>query len=133
AVDASGDYLVGGGFAATIYDVNNNSVFNGGGTTDFFIAKFATQACQPLNSESFVETNIAIYPNPVQNILTVPVKENTKYQLYTITGVLVKEGSVTTAENTISISELSSGCYVLKLQSESNKIETVKVIKEYIN
>lgn len=130
AVDASGDYLVGGGFAATIYDVNNNSVFNGGGTTDFFIAKFATQACQPLSSESFVETNIAIYPNPVQNIFTVPVKENTKYQLYTITGVLVKEGSVNTAENTISISELSSGCYVLKLQSESNKIETVKVIKE---
>ena len=128
--DASGDYIVGGGFGGALYNVNNVATWNEGGDTDFFIAKFATQPCQPLSSESFEETNIAIYPNPVQNIFTVPVKENTKYQLYTITGVLVKEGSVTTAENTISISELSSGCYVLKLQSESNKIETVKVIKE---
>ncbi|MBP6128029.1 T9SS type A sorting domain-containing protein [Flavobacterium sp.] len=129
--DASGDYIVGGGFGGALYNVNNVATWNEGGDTDFFIAKFATQPCQPLSSESFEETNIAIYPNPVQNIFTVPVKENTKYQLYTITGVLVIEGSVTTAENTISISELSSGCYVLKLQSESNKIETVKVIKEY--
>jgi hypothetical protein len=128
--DASGDYIVGGGFGGALYNVNNVATWNEGGDTDFFIAKFASQPCQPLNSESFEETNIAIYPNPVQNIFTVPVKENTKYQLYTITGVLVKEGSVTTAENTISISELSSGCYVLKLLSESNKIETVKVIKE---
>jgi hypothetical protein len=128
--DASGDYIVGGGFGGALYNVNNAATWNEGGDTDFFIAKFATQPCQPLSSESFEETNIAIYPNPVQNIFTVPVKENTKYQLYTITGVLVKEGSVTTAENTISISELSSGCYVLKLLSESNKIESVKVIKE---
>jgi hypothetical protein len=128
--DASGDYIVGGGFGGALYNVNNVATWNEGGDTDFFIAKFATQPCQPLSSESFEETNIAIYPNPVQNIFTVPVKENTKYQLYNITGVLVKEGSVTTAENTISISELSSGCFVLKLQSESNKIETVKVIKE---
>lgn len=128
--DASGDYIVGGGFGGALYNVNNVATWNEGGDTDFFIAKFATQPCQPLSSESFEETNIAIYPNPVQNIFTVLVKENTKYQLYTITGVLVKEGSINTAENTISISELSSGCYVLKLQSESNKIETVKVIKE---
>lgn len=130
AVDASGDYLVGGGFAATIYDVNNNSVFNGGGATDFFIAKFATQACQPLSSESFVETNIAIYPNPVQNILTVPVKENTKYQLYTITGVLVQEGKLTMVNNTIVVSDLSKGYYLLRLINENGSSQSIKVLKE---
>ena len=76
---------------------------NEGGDSDFFITKFSTQPCLPLTSESFEEVKINIYPNPVQNVFTVPVKENTNYKLYTITGVLVKEGSVNTIENIISI------------------------------
>lgn len=128
--DASGDYVIGGGFGGTLYDVNNNTVVNEGGDSDFFITKFSTQPCLPLNSESFEEVKTSIYPNPVQNAFSVPVKENTKYELYTITGILVKVGSVNTSENTITISEFASGCYLLHLQSESGKKESVKVIKE---
>lgn len=128
--DASGDYVIGGGFGGTLYDVNNNTVVNEGGDSDFFITKFSTQACLPLSSESFEEAKTNIYPNPVQNVFTVPVKENTNYKLYTITGILVKEGSVNITENTITISELASGCYLLHLQSETGKRESVKVIKD---
>ncbi|MBC5834184.1 T9SS type A sorting domain-containing protein [Flavobacterium sp. F372] len=128
--DASGDYIIGGGFGGTLYDVNNNTVVNEGGDSDFFISKFSTQACLPLSSESFEEAKMNIYPNPVQNVFTVPVKENTTYQLFTLTGVLIKQGSINTTENTISISEFASGCYLLHLQSETGKRESVKVIKE---
>jgi hypothetical protein len=128
--DVSGDYIIGGGFGGTLYDVNNSTIVNEGGDSDFFITKFSTQACLPLSSESFEEAKMNIYPNPVQNAFTVPVKENTTYKLYTITGILVKEGSVNTNENTITISELASGCYLLHLQSETGKRESVKVIKE---
>ena len=128
--DVSGDYVIGGGFGGILYDVNNNTVVNEGGDSDFFITKFSTQPCLPLTSESFEEVKINIYPNPVQNVFTVPVKENTNYQLYTITGVLVKEGSVNTIENIISISNLPAGCYLLQLQLENGKRESVKVIKE---
>lgn len=128
--DASGDYVIGGAFGGTLYDVNNNTVVNEGGDSDFFITKFSTQACLPLSSESFEKSKTNIYPNPVQNAFTVPVKENTNYQLYTITGVLVKEGSVNTIENIISISNLPAGCYLLQLQLENGKRESVKVIKE---
>ena len=128
--DASGDYVIGGGFGGTLYDVNNNTVVNEGGDSDFFITKFSTQPCLPLGSESFEEAKTKIYPNPVQNAFTVLVKEKTNYQLYTITGVLVKEGSVNTIENIISISNLPAGCYLLQLQLENGKRESVKVIKE---
>lgn len=128
--DASGDYIIGGGFGGTLYDVNNSTVVNEGGDSDFFITKFSTQSCLPLSSESFEEQSIDIYPNPMQNAFTVPVKEKTTYQVYTITGVLVKEGSINTTENTIKISELSKGCYLLQLKSETGKKESVKVIKE---
>ena len=128
--DVSGDYVIGGAFGGTLYDVNNSTVVNEGGDSDFFITKFSNQPCLPLGSESFEEAKTKIYPNPVQNAFTVLVKEKTNYQLYTITGVLVKEGGINTIENIISISNLPAGCYLLQLQLENGKRESVKVIKE---
>lgn len=128
--DLSGDYIVGGRFGGALYNVNNTATWNGGGDSDFFIAKFSTQPCLPLSSQDFEEEAIKIYPNPVHNEFTVTVKENTNYQLFTITGVLVKQGNINTTTNTIVVNELSSGCYILKLQAESGKIESVKVVKE---
>jgi hypothetical protein len=130
AVDASGDYLVGGGFAATIYDVNNNPVFNGGGTTDFFIAKFATQACSPLSTADFEEEAIQVYPNPARNVLTVAINENTNYELYTITGQLVKQGKLSTIDNTIAVQDLSKGYYLLRIGKENGNWQSIKILKE---
>lgn len=130
AVDASGDYLVGGGFAATIYDVNNNPVFNGGGTTDFFIAKFATQACSPLSTADFEEEGIQVYPNPARNVLTVAINENTNYELYTITGQLVKQGKLSTIDNTIAVQDLSKGYYLLRIGKENGNWQSIKILKE---
>ena len=130
AVDPSGDYLVGGGFAASIYDVNNNAVVNEGGTTDFFIAKFATQACTPLSNEDFEANNIKVYPNPVVNQLTVTITENTNYALYTITGQLIKQGKLTQDNNTINLQEAARGYYLLKIVAESGNSQSIKVLKE---
>ncbi|SHI99296.1 T9SS type A sorting domain-containing protein [Flavobacterium haoranii] len=126
AVDASGDYIVGGGFGHYIYDMNNNVSTNEGGPSDFFLAKFSTQACTPLSNESFDESQIRIYPNPANEFITVSVTENTKYELYNVTGQLVKIGSLSVNENSINIQELSKGCYLLKLKSENKLLKILK-------
>ena len=130
AVDASGDYLVGGGFAALIYDTNGNSVTNEGGTTDFFIAKFATEPCSPLSNETFETNTIKVYPNPTSNVLTVTINENANYKLYTITGQIVKQGKLTTVDNTIALQDLSKGYYLLRINSENGSSQSIKVLKE---
>ena len=130
AVDASGDYIVGGGFAATLYDTNNNTVVNEGGTTDFFIAKFATQACSPLSTATFEETTLKVYPNPVVNEVTVPVEEDASYTLYTITGQTVKQGKLTKVNNSIGMHNLSKGYYLLKVTNDNGNSQNFKVLKE---
>jgi hypothetical protein len=130
AVDASGDYLVGGGFGHYLYDVNSNQVVNEGGQSDFFIAKFATASCQPLSNASFESDTILVYPNPVQEVLTVAIKEASRYSLYSVTGVLLQQGTVNTTNNTIAIAHLASGYYIVKLQTASGKVATVEVLKE---
>uniref|UniRef100_UPI004048F998 T9SS type A sorting domain-containing protein n=1 Tax=Flavobacterium sp. TaxID=239 RepID=UPI004048F998 len=129
AVDASGDYLVGGGFAAQIFDTNGAAVSNEGGTTDFFIAKFATEICSVLSNENFEEATIQVYPNPASDFVTVSVKENTSYELYTLTGQIVKQGHLTAVNNTLVIQDLSSGCYLLQLKNEKGVLENIKVMK----
>uniref|UniRef100_UPI00404B3640 T9SS type A sorting domain-containing protein n=1 Tax=Flavobacterium sp. TaxID=239 RepID=UPI00404B3640 len=130
AVDASGDYLVGGGFAAQIFDTNGAAVSNEGGTTDFFIAKFATEVCSVLSNENFEEATIQVYPNPASDFVTVSVNENTSYELYTLTGQIVKQGKLTAVNNTLVVQDLSSGCYLLQIINEKGVLENIKVLKE---
>ena len=128
--DASGDYIVGGGFMGALYDVNNNAIWNGGGDSDFFIAKFATEPCSPLSNETFETNTIKVYPNPTRNVLTVAINENANYKLYTITGQLVKQGKLTTIDNTIAVQDLSKGYYLLRIGNENGNWQSIKVLKE---
>ena len=128
--DAAGDLILGGFMGYDLTDSNGISSFSNGGNSDFFIAKYATQACQPLSTENFEGLNLQLFPNPVRTEFTVTVKENTNYQFYTLTGVLIEDGNLSETENTISIAHLPSGCYVLKLKSETGKTKSIKVIKE---
>ncbi len=130
AVDASGDYLVGGGFGATIYDVNNNAVTNEGASFDFFIAKFATEPCSALSTVDYEMGSLKIYPNPVVSQLNVAVTENANYSLFNITGQLIKTGKVSQTDNSIDLQDLSKGCYLLKITIANGSVQTTKVIKE---
>ena len=130
AVDASGDYLVGGGFGATIFDANNNSLTNPGGAFDFFIAKFATEPCSELSTVDYEMGSLKIYPNPVVSQLTVAVTENANYSLFNSIGQLIRTGKVSQTDNSIDLQELSKGIYLLKITTANGSVQTTKVIKE---
>ena len=130
AVDASGDYLVGGGFGATIFDANNNSLTNPGGSFDFFIAKFATEPCSELSTVDYEMESLKIYPNPVVSQLTIAVTENANYALFNNIGQLIKTGKVSPTDNSVDLQELAKGCYLLKITTANGIVQTTKVIKD---
>ncbi len=56
-----------------------------------------------------------IYPNPVANTLTVTVNgQNVKYNIYSLTGTVVKSGTISAGNSSINVSDLSSGVYTIK-------------------
>lgn len=132
AVDAAGDYLVGGGFGYNLIDANGNETYNIGGQSDFFIAKYATQACnEPVAGvEGFGREGLKAYPNPVKGRLSVTVQGPTRYKLYTVSGKLVASGKLTATQNSLSTKALPSGLYLLQLQTKKGGAQTVKVVKE---
>ncbi len=132
AVDAAGDYLVGGGFSYNLIDAAGNEVYNVGGQSDFFVAKYATQDCNtPVASvEDFGQDRIKAYPNPTSSSLSVAVKQPTAYQLFAVNGQLLAKGKLNKTQNKISLENFSSGLYLLELQAKDGKKQTLKVVKE---
>ncbi|WP_026705484.1 pectate lyase family protein [Flavobacterium soli] len=86
-----------------------------GGTTNLYYIK--TQYSS-LGTNDFTKNDIALYPNPVTNELNISLSDNQIIQsisVYSILGQLVKTIRDNTAK--IDISELSSGIYLVKIQT----------------
>lgn len=128
-VDASGDYILGGGFGNQL-TINSNTLQNAGTQTDFFIAKFATSVCSPLSNEEFNLNEIKVYPNPVKDNLYWQGETGwTSYEVYSLLGQKVAEGKIEVGQNQINISPLTKGIYVLKCSDNSGNEKVFKISK----
>lgn len=129
AVDSSGDYIIGGRFGQELY-INGTTLTNQGAQSDFFIAKYATTPCTTANTDSFEkEQDLNFYPNPVEDILTIDIKENSIYTLYNLQGSIIKRGKLSSSQNTIDCNELVSGVYLLEVVDNYTNKQVIKVLK----
>ncbi|GAA4773880.1 MULTISPECIES: T9SS type A sorting domain-containing protein [Flavobacterium] len=81
-----------------------------------------------LSSDSFIQTNFLIYPNPSNGIINISLENNLKLKkvnIYNQLGQLVK----TTATNVISASELAKETYYIEVITNQGKA-TKKIIVE---
>ncbi|WP_338378738.1 T9SS type A sorting domain-containing protein [uncultured Flavobacterium sp.] len=130
-LDSNGDLLLGGYMGYQLTDSNNVNYYSNGGNSDFFITKFATQACTPLANETFESQNINLYPNPTNYAVELQnINQEYNYALYAITGVCVQKGVVNIENNYINVESLSSGMYMLQLHDKNGNLSSYKVIKE---
>jgi hypothetical protein len=130
AVDSSGDYIIGGGFGHLL-TVNGTTLINEGTQTDFFIAKYATTPCYAASTDNFEkEQGLNFYPNPVNDILTIDIKEASSYTLYNLQGRIIQQGILSPSNNTIDCNVLDSGCYILHVIDINDNKQVVKVIKK---
>ena len=82
----------------------------------------------PLAVSLVDENGMAIFPNPVKDVLTINYdKAISQIDVYDVNGKLVK--TFTTVDNTINVSDLSEGVYMLNIQTEEGLIVR-KIVKE---
>jgi uncharacterized delta-60 repeat protein len=75
--------------------------------------------------------NITLFPNPLNNILNFSYNDSDKVSeilVYDLTGQLVLK-SVKIEDNSLNVSDLSKGIYIVKIKTSDNKTFTKKVIK----
>jgi hypothetical protein len=75
--------------------------------------------------ESLNEIKINIYPNPASEMLTISLPENTSNSdciLFDNVGKEVMQFVIYGGENVVDISELTSGIYVIQINSQISKL-----------
>ncbi len=82
-----------------------------------------------LNTEDFNQKKINFYPNPVQNRLFIDSEETQQYQIYSILGSKISEGTLNGGSG-IDCTGLTSGVYLIRLIDEMGNVSTVKFVKE---
>ncbi|MCG2611733.1 T9SS type A sorting domain-containing protein [Flavobacterium sp. SM15] len=83
-----------------------------------------------LGNTDFELSGLTVYPNPVKNTLNFSYSHDiTAVTVYNFLGQQVLSKSLQTNESGIDLSELTSGTYYVKVQSQ-DKAKTIKIIKE---
>ncbi|MBN2595266.1 MAG: T9SS type A sorting domain-containing protein [Marinifilaceae bacterium] len=107
-----------------------------GGIDPHMEAKKNSLSATKLNFESTnVITSIAIYPNPVEDIVNIQIPENLitnnnySIEIYNLTGKLLIKKKVENNTNSIDLSNSPSGTYIVKLITDQ-EIITKKIIKK---
>lgn len=128
ATDTKGNYYMGGSFGSAM-TVGATTLYNSGGTEDFFIAKFGSTDCNFLATAAPELKDFRVFPNPVQSELFVSGFEQSHYIVYDVLGAQVLSGIVL-AEGSIAVGGLAVGVYVLRLENAAGAVKVVKVLRE---
>jgi polyhydroxybutyrate depolymerase len=107
-------------FAGTNYDFDaSTEIWN-------FLSQFDINGvindCQGLEmNESTLELDVRIFPNPTRSILTIEGLDGDYHyaQLCDPTGTSILETSINSSINTIDISAISQGCYILLIDGKT--------------
>ena len=78
------------------------------------------------------ENNFALYPNPVTTQISISFPknaENADFTLYNVLGKKILQTKITTLNNSVDVSGLSSGMYIASITS-NNKTTSYKIIKQ---
>ena len=74
---------------------------------------------------------VSFYPNPANSILNLEISENaaSQCQIYNSNGQLISTYLLKQGNNTINVSNLIAGLYIIKIQTQKETI-TSKLIKQ---
>lgn len=108
------------------YESNNQTFYYRLKQTDFD-GNFEYFNVLPIKCEG--ATSPIIFPNPVTSTITISGKEINKIEIIDVLGRIVKRVISNAVNETINVSDLSNGTYVVKVY-ETNKISNQKIIKQ---
>jgi len=85
-----------------------------------------------LSTSDFLSSKFAVYPNPVNDIINFSNEDNaivSTIEMSDLNGRVVKSVKVNATEGQISISDLATGIYMMKINTDQG-VATKKIIKE---
>ncbi len=80
-------------------------------------------------NEANIKSKVSIYPNPFSDVISITNGENVQQVIvYDVSGKLIRE--IKNIEESISLQDLASGIYLIKMIIKDGTLQTVKAIKK---
>lgn len=86
------------------------------------VEQLMTISTAVLGTNDLTKSAVNIYPNPVNNVLFIEVKEADKAEIYNITGTKITEKTLQKGKNQLEVSNLPKGVYIIKVNNSTFKI-----------
>ena len=94
---------------------------------------FNTEFVASLANMEFSSTNLAVYPNPANEVITIQLNSNSfikQVQLIDMLGRVIKKENYSSSNysETMNLKEVGNGTYFVEVTTDSNKKETKKIV-----
>ena len=114
-----------GGVAATPNTVASNGLFD-----NLLIRTSSTDTLLGVADVVAQTASISVYPNPATDVVNIAGADISKVKFTDINGRTVKSLTVNSTETAINISDLSSGIYMMSLETTDGATTTKKLLKK---
>ncbi|MEP2937565.1 MAG: T9SS type A sorting domain-containing protein [Gilvibacter sp.] len=127
-VTADSEVLLSGRYRGTAdFDPGDDEYFlTSNGDYDGYLVKLNDEF---LNRQEIDFPNVAFFPNPVNDVLTVELELDGTIEFYSVLGVLLKKVTVQKGVFDINLNDLKSGVYFISIMTTQGRL-TKKIIKE---
>ncbi len=75
-----------------------------------------------LENDTFKNKEFSIYPNPVNDVVTISIQNDTYYSIVNINGQQLVNGKLKAGNNRLNVSQLKAGLYILNIQKNGISI-----------
>jgi hypothetical protein len=124
----------GGSVSYTIGQITNQTLAGTTGTVAQGVQQpYEISIVTAIDNTTNINIECTVYPNPTRGSLRLVVEssdyENLRFRLFNINGVLLKDYKVEARETEISLDDLSSSVYFLKVMNSNKELKVFKIIK----
>jgi hypothetical protein len=124
----------GGSVSYTVGQVTYNTFSGTNGTVAQGVQQpFEISVVTAIKNTEEINLEFLVYPNPTSGLTKLVFKssdyENMRFQLFDINGVLLQDKKVESMETEISIENLSSSVYFLKVIKDNMEVNVIKIVK----
>jgi hypothetical protein len=124
----------GGSVSYTIGQITNQTLAGTTGTVAQGVQQpYEISVVTAIDNTTNINIGCTVYPNPTRGSLRLVVEssdyENLRFRLFNINGVLLKDYKVEARETEISLDDLSSSVYFLKVMNSNKELKVFKIIK----
>jgi len=76
--------------------------------------------------ENYKQVNFNVYTNPTANSLTIDIERESQFKIFDLTGKELKSFDVNNGQNTVDISNLSPGIYLVQELTTGSQVKIIK-------